>query len=116
MEHRYWTGPRAELSVCCGRKFRHKETDHGDGQTTFASLNGFDPSSRGEGARTVGGRVVGCRYADEQARIDDPVDCGFLSYETDGTRCRTGLRRIYSDPWRSFSGGSTQVLFSRDSS
>jgi hypothetical protein len=38
---------------------------------------------------------------------------GFLSYETDGTRCRTGLKRNYSDLWRSFSEVRPEVLFSR---
>jgi hypothetical protein len=73
---RYWTGPHAELSVCCEHKFRHKETDHGDEQTTFASLDGFDETSRAKRADRLVDAFSDAVNADEQARIDDLVDRG----------------------------------------
>jgi predicted ester cyclase len=41
--------------------------------------------------------------SDDQARIDELVARGFLSYDLHGTRSRTGLKRYYSDLRRSFS-------------
>ena len=40
---------------------------------------------------------------DDETRIDELVDRGFLSYDVHGTRSRTGLKAYYADLRRSFS-------------
>src|SRR5882724_11659258 len=71
--------------------------------TAVTSLDGFHATSTAQRADELVRAFFDAVNADEQARIDELVDRGFLSYDLHGTRSRTGLKRYYSDLRRSFS-------------
>jgi len=71
--------------------------------TTVTSLDGFHPTSEAQRADELVRAFFDAVNADEQARIDELVDRGFLSYDLHGTRSRTGLKRNYSELRGSFS-------------
>src|SRR5690349_19120068 len=71
--------------------------------TTVTSVDGFHATGTAQRADDLVRAFFDAVNADEQARIDELVDRGFLSYDVHGTRSRTGLKRSYSDLQRSFS-------------
>jgi predicted ester cyclase len=71
--------------------------------TTVTSLDGFHTTSTAQRADELVRALFEAVNSDDQARIDELVDRGFLSYDLDGVRSRTGLKRYYADLRRSFS-------------
>jgi predicted ester cyclase len=71
--------------------------------TTVTSLDDFHATSTAQRADELVRAFFDAVNADEQGRIDELVDRGFLSYDLHGTRSRTGLKRYYSDLRRSLS-------------
>jgi predicted ester cyclase len=71
--------------------------------TTVTSVDGFHATSTAQRADELVRAFFDAVNVDERARIDELVDRGFLSYDLQGTRSRTGLKRYYSDLRRSFS-------------
>src|SRR5690349_20460771 len=71
--------------------------------TTVTSVDGFHATSTAQRADELARAFFDAVNAGEQARIDELVDRGFLSYDLHGTRSRTGLKHYYSDLRRSFS-------------
>src|SRR5690349_24334419 len=71
--------------------------------TTVTSVDGFHSTATAQRADELARAFFDAVNADEQARIDELVDRGFLSYDLDGVRSRTGLKRYYADLRRSFS-------------
>jgi hypothetical protein len=71
--------------------------------TTVTSLDDFHATPTAQRADELVRAFFDAVNADEQGRIDELVDRGFLSYDLHGTRSRTGLKRYYSDLRRSLS-------------
>src|SRR5690242_5198716 len=71
--------------------------------TSVTSLDGFHATATAERADELVRAFFDAVTADEQERIDELVDRGFLSYDLHAVRSRTGLKRYYSDLRRSFS-------------
>jgi len=71
--------------------------------TTVTSLDGFHATSTAQRADELVRAFFAAVNDDEEARIDELVDRGFLSYDLHGTRSRTGLKRYHSELRRSFS-------------
>jgi predicted ester cyclase len=71
--------------------------------TTVTSLDGFHATATAQRADELARAFFDAVNADETPQIDELVDRGFLSYDLDGVRSRTGLKRYYADLRRSFS-------------
>ncbi len=71
--------------------------------TTVTSLDGFHATATAQRADELVRAFFDAVNADEQPRIDELVERGFLSYDLHGTRSRTGLKRYHADLRRSFS-------------
>ena len=71
--------------------------------TTATSLDGFHTTSTAQRADELVRAFFAAVNDDEQTRVDELVDRGFLSYDLDGVHSRTGLKRYYSEFRRSFS-------------
>ena len=71
--------------------------------TTVTSLDGFHTTSTAQRTDELVRAFFNAVNSDDQGRIDELVDRGFLSYDLDGVRSRTGLKRYYADLRRSFS-------------
>ena len=70
--------------------------------TTVTSLDGFHATPTAQRADELVRAFFDAVNADEESRIDELVDRGFLSYDLHATRSRTGLKRSHSDLRRSF--------------
>jgi predicted ester cyclase len=71
--------------------------------TTLTSLDGFHTTPTAQRADELVRALFDAINSDDQSRIDELVDRGFLSYDLHGVRSRTGLKRYYTDLRRSFS-------------
>jgi predicted ester cyclase len=71
--------------------------------TTITSLDGFHATPAAQRKDELVRAFFAAVNADDQARVDELVGRGFLSYDVRGTRSRTGLKRYYADLGRSFS-------------
>jgi predicted ester cyclase len=71
--------------------------------TTVTSLDGFHAAPTAQRADELVRAFFDAVNADEQPRIDELVDRGFLSYDLHGVRSRTGLKRYHADLRRAFS-------------
>jgi predicted ester cyclase len=71
--------------------------------TTITSLDGFHATAAAQRKDELTRAFFDAVNADAQARIDELLDRGFLSYDVRGTRSRTGLKRYHADLRRSFS-------------
>ena len=71
--------------------------------TTATSLDGFHATAAAQRKDELVRAFFDAVNADDQARVDELVDRGFLSYDVRGTRSRTGLKRYHADLRRSFS-------------
>jgi predicted ester cyclase len=70
---------------------------------TITSLDGFHATPAAQRKDELVRAFFDAVNADEQARIDELLDRGLLSYDVHGVRSRTGLRAYYADLRRSFS-------------
>ena len=70
--------------------------------TTTTRLDALHATSTVLGAAELARAFLDAINADEQARIDERVDRGFLSYDLHRVRGRTELERYSSDLRRSF--------------
>jgi predicted ester cyclase len=70
---------------------------------TVSSLDGFHATPTAQRADELVRALFDAINADDETRIDELVDRGFLSYDARGTRSRTGLKRYHSDLRQSFS-------------
>src|SRR5690349_435906 len=70
---------------------------------TKTSLDGFHQTAGAQRADELVRAFFGAVNADDVAQIDELVARSFLSYDLQGTRSRTGLKRYYSELRRSFS-------------
>ena len=71
--------------------------------TASTSLDGFHTTPTAQRADELVRAFFDAVNAGEQARVDETVARGFLSYDVHGTRSRTGLHAYYEDLRRSFS-------------
>jgi predicted ester cyclase len=71
--------------------------------TTVTSLDGFHATATAERADELVRTFFDAVNAGDEARTDELVDRAFLSYDLQGVRSRTGLKRDYSELRRSFS-------------
>jgi len=71
--------------------------------TTVTSLDGFHATPAAQRNDELARALFDAVNADDEARIDELLDRGFLSYAVRGTRSRTGLKRYHADLRRSFS-------------
>src|SRR5689334_17965621 len=74
-----------------------------DTLTTITSLDGFHATAAAQRMDELVRAFFDAVNADDETRVDELVDRGFLSYDVYGTRSRTGLKRYHSDLRRSFS-------------
>ena len=70
---------------------------------TVTSLEGFHATPAAQRNDELVRAFFDAVNADEQPRIDELVDRGFLSYDLHGVLSRTGLKRYHADLRRSFS-------------
>jgi predicted ester cyclase len=70
---------------------------------TIRSLDGFHQTASAQSADELARAFFAAVNAADDARIDDLVARSFLSYDLDGTRSRTGLKRYHSELRQSFS-------------
>src|SRR5690348_17144919 len=71
--------------------------------TTVTSLDGFHATAAAQRTDELVRAFFDAVNADEQPRIDELVDRGFLSYDLHGVRSRTGLKHYYAGLRRAFS-------------
>ncbi len=71
--------------------------------TTVTSLDGFHATAAAQRKDELVRAFFDAVNADDQARVDELVDRGFMSYDVRGTRSRTGLKRYHADRRRSVS-------------
>jgi predicted ester cyclase len=71
--------------------------------TTGTSLDGFHATPAAQRKDELVRHFFDAVNADDEALIDELLHRGFLSYDLDGTRSRTGLKRYYADLRGSFS-------------
>jgi predicted ester cyclase len=71
--------------------------------TTVTTLDGFHATPGAQRNDELVRAFFNAVNADDEARVDELLDRGFLSYDLRGTRSRTGLKRYHSDLRRSFS-------------
>jgi predicted ester cyclase len=70
---------------------------------TVTSLEGFHATPAAQRNDELVRAFFDAVNADDEARVDELVDRGFLSYDVRATRSRTGLKRYLDDLRRSFS-------------
>jgi len=70
---------------------------------TATSLDGFHATQAAQRTDELVRAFVDAVNDVDEARIDELLDRGFLSYDVHGTRSRTGLKAYYADLRRSFS-------------
>ena len=71
--------------------------------TALTSLDGFHATPAAQRKDELARAFFDAVNADDEVRVDELVDRGFLSYDVRGTRSRTGLKRYHADLRRSFS-------------
>src|SRR5690349_22693868 len=70
---------------------------------TKTSLDGFHQTAGAQRADELVRAFFGAVNADDVAQIDELVARSFLSYDLQGTRSRTGIKRYHSELRQSFS-------------